>query len=80
MRGFAIIVPREGDFISVYADNQVQVEEPHPETETEKVETSDNQEEQRLIASKLKKQGIPPVVISECTGLSLEEINSLDLI
>ena len=34
-------------------------------------------EEQRLIAANLKKQGIPLEIISQCTGLSVEEINTL---
>lgn len=33
--------------------------------------------EQRLIALNMKKQGIPPTVISQCTGLSEKEINDL---
>lgn len=31
-------------------------------------------EEQRLIAAKFKQQGIPVEIISQCTGLSAEEI------
>lgn len=34
-------------------------------------------EEQRTIAKNLKEQGIAPLVISQCTGLSVEEINAL---
>jgi len=36
------------------------------------------QEEQRLIAVNLKKQGIPFTIISQCTGLSMGEIEALD--
>ena len=34
-------------------------------------------EEQRLIATKLKKQGVNIETIAQCTGLSVEEINRL---
>ena len=34
-------------------------------------------EEQRLIAANLKKQGINPETIAQCTGLSVEEIDGL---
>lgn len=34
-------------------------------------------EEQRLIATNLKKQGIAVEVISQCTGLSVEEVTDL---
>ena len=34
-------------------------------------------EEQRIIAANLKKQGVNIDIISQCTGLSVEEINKL---
>ena len=34
-------------------------------------------EEQRQIAANLKKQGVHIEIISQCTGLSIEEINGL---
>ena len=43
----------------------------------EKGKAEGKMEEQRLIASNMKKQGLDSEVISQCTGLSVEEINKL---
>ena len=43
----------------------------------EKGKAEGKAEEQRQIAAKLKKQGIPLEMISQCTGLSLKEISEL---
>ena len=43
----------------------------------EKGKAEGKMEEQRIIASNMKKQGLDSEVISQCTGLSVEEINKL---
>ena len=43
----------------------------------EKGKAEGKMEEQRIIAANLKKQGVNIGIISQCTGLSVEEINKL---